>query len=153
MAEAFLRILVPEWSVCSAGTEPARMVHPLAIRVMEEIGIDLRNARPKSVVEFLDQPFDIVLTVCHNAKGTCPVFTGTVVQRMHIGFEDPAEARGTEEEILRVFRRVRDEIQTQMISFHERERSAPVAVNGSLHNGEAALPPEKSSEEHRKKGR
>ncbi|MCH8837162.1 MAG: arsenate reductase ArsC [Candidatus Marinimicrobia bacterium] len=110
MAAAFVQRLRPEWEVHSAGTLPAGGVHPLAIKVMGETGIDLSAARPRAVEEFLDQAFDYVITVCDYANETCPQFTGQVKQRLHMGFDDPAEAIGTDTEVLVVFRRVRDEI-------------------------------------------
>ncbi len=110
MAEAFVQRLRPEWEVHSAGTFPADGVHPLAIKVMAEVGLDLSRAKPQAVEEFLDQSFNYVITVCDHANETCPVFSGTVKQRLHMGFEDPAMASGTEEEVLAIFRRVRDEI-------------------------------------------
>ena len=110
MAEAFIKQLRPDWEVYSAGTEPAERIHPKAVQVMRETGIDISGGYPKNVDIFLDQPFDYVVTVCDHARETCPVFLGEVKERVHIGFEDPAEAQGTEEEVLGVFRRVRDEI-------------------------------------------
>ncbi len=83
---------------------------------MKEVGIDISANKTKTVQQFLSQSFDYVITVCDNAKKTCPVFTGNVVHRMHMGFEDPAEATGIEEEILSVFRKVRDLIRSE---FHE----------------------------------
>ena len=85
---------------------------------MKEIGIDINGERPKSVDQFTAEPFDYVITVCDHAKETCPFFTGKVVHRLHIGFDDPAEATGTEEEILSVFRRVRDEINEKFTEFY-----------------------------------
>jgi len=110
MAEGFLRSLDPSIEVASAGTEPAGEINPFAVAVMREIGIDISGHRPKNVDRFLDRPFDYVITVCDNARERCPVFTGRVAHRVHIGFDDPAAARGTEAEIAREFRRVRDEI-------------------------------------------
>ncbi len=122
MAEGFLRWLDPSLEVFSAGTRPGGKVHPLAVRVMAEKGIDISGGRPKDVKEFIDLPFDHVITVCDGAREECPVFTGEVKQRHHIGFDDPAEATGTEEEVLAVFRRVRDEIFRDLGSFfRERE--------------------------------
>ena len=95
--------------VQSAGSKPAGHVHPLAIRVMEEIGIDISGHRSKHLSEFLQQPVETVITVCGNADQVCPMFPGQV-NRYHWGFDDPAHATGTEEEKLAVFRRVRDEI-------------------------------------------
>ncbi len=110
MAEALVRRLRPEWEVYSAGTEPAPQVHPYTVEVMREVGIDMSNARPKSVDRFVRLPFDYVITVCDHARETCPVFLGEVRHRLHIGFDDPAEAVGSKAEILAEFRRVRDEI-------------------------------------------
>lgn len=119
MGEAFLRRFDADLEVYSAGTAPSSSVHPLAIRVMDEIGIDLNDAIPKDVKRYLDQPFDYVITVCDHARETCPVFTGDVKHQLHIGFEDPAEATGTEEKKLAVFRRVRDEIREEFGKFYK----------------------------------
>ena len=110
MAEGFLKDWYPDWEVFSAGTNPSTNIHPKAITVMEEVNIDISNGYPKDVEIFTRQSFDYVLTVCDNAKETCPVFSGNVKNIVHIGFEDPAEATGTLEEIWKVFRKVRDEI-------------------------------------------
>ena len=118
MAEGFLRSMDSSLDVFSAGTKPALEVHPLAVRVMKEVSIDLGTYRPKSVEEFLQRPFDYVITVCDAARESCPLFTGLVAHKLHIGFEDPAEAEGSEEELLAVFRRVRDEIQARFLQFY-----------------------------------
>ncbi len=110
MAEGFLRSLDPTLEIYSAGTEPGGKVHPLAIQVMQEKNIDISHGHPKPVTDFINIPFDYVMTVCDGAREACPVFAGKVKHRLHIGFDDPAEATGTKEEILAVFRRVRDEI-------------------------------------------
>jgi arsenate reductase len=118
MAEGFLRSFDTNLDVFSAGTHPAEKVNPFAVKVMKEVGIDLSNRRPKKVGEFLNQSFDYVITVCYNAKETCPVFVGRVKHRVHLSFEDPAEARGTDDEVIRVFRRVRDEIRKVFDQFY-----------------------------------
>ena len=118
MAEGVLRLLDPDLEVNSAGTRPAEQVHPIAVQVMEEIGIDISGQSPRAVERFIDQDFDYVITVCDEARESCPVFTGRVKNRLHMGFEDPARATGTEEEILAVFRRVRDEIRTRFEQFY-----------------------------------
>jgi len=118
MAEGFLKSFDPSLEVFSAGTKAASRVHPKAIQVMGEAGIDLSSNYPKMIDEFLSQPFDYVITVCDNAKETCPVFIGNVKHRLHIGFDDPADAAGTEEEILAVFRSVRDEIKEAFYAFY-----------------------------------
>jgi len=117
MAEGFLRSFDPEIEVFSAGTLPSSQVHPKAVEVMKEKGIDLSGHYPQKVDEFLDDAFDYVITVCGHARENCPVFLGDVKQHLHIGFEDPAEATGTEEEVLGEFRRIRDEIRDRMKVF------------------------------------
>ena len=118
MAEGFIKSFSEELNVYSAGTNPSGEVHPKAIQVMKGVGIDLSNGFPKNVDTFLDKSFDYVITVCDNAKETCPVFIGDVKEQLHIGFEDPADATGTEEEILSVFRKVRDEIKKDFKDFY-----------------------------------
>ena len=111
LAEGILQKALGErYDVQSAGSKPAGYVHPLAIRVMKEIGIDISGHRSKHLEEFLKQPVETVITVCGNADEACPTFPGQV-NRHHWGFGDPAHASGTEEEKLRVFRQVRDEIE------------------------------------------
>jgi arsenate reductase len=117
MAEGFLKTY-NLLEVYSAGTNPADRVHPKAVQVMNEIGIDLSSHKPKMVDEFLPQSFDYVITVCDNAKENCPLFRGDVKHRLHIGFEDPAEATGTEEEVIEVFRTIRDQIKKSMQEFY-----------------------------------
>ncbi|MGA4577807.1 arsenite methyltransferase [Limisphaera sp. VF-2] len=110
MAEGILRAAAGDiLDVQSAGSEPAGHVHPLAIAVMREIGIDISGHRSKSLREFLGRPVETVITVCGNADQACPTFPGQV-NRHHWPFDDPAKATGSEEERLTVFRRVRDEI-------------------------------------------
>jgi arsenate reductase (thioredoxin) len=110
LAEGILRAAAGDClDVQSAGSKPAGYVHPLAIQVMKEIGIDISSHRSKHLSEFLDQPIETVITVCGNADQACPVFPGQV-HRHHWGFDDPARAKGTDEQKLAVFRRVRDEI-------------------------------------------
>ncbi len=118
MAEGFLKSFDSQLDVYSAGTNPANAVNPLAIRVMHEVGIDISNNTPKDVNQFIDDSFDYVITVCDNARENCPVFLGKVGTQKHIGFEDPAEANGTEEEVLSVFRKVRDEIKIAFYEFY-----------------------------------
>lgn len=117
MAEGFLRSLAHEsFEALSAGSVPTR-VHPLAIKVMNEVDIDISGQRSKSVSEFHGQAFDFVITVC---KGdACPTFAGNVGERLAWSFDDPDEASGTEEDILMVFRRVRDEIEASIRGFIE----------------------------------
>jgi arsenate reductase len=109
MAEGFLRAIAGDrFEVASAGTEATR-VHPLAIRVMDEVGIDLRGHASKTLDGFLAEPWEWVITVCDSANQRCPVFPGRV-RRVHWSLEDPSAAGGTEDERLAVFRRVRGEI-------------------------------------------
>ncbi len=111
MAEAFLRKAADgAIRVASAGSNPSGYVHPLSIEVMAEVGIDIGDARSKSLEEFLDQDVETVITVCGNADEACPAFPGQV-RRYHWGFEDPADASGDKEGQMHVFRRVRDEIE------------------------------------------
>jgi arsenate reductase (thioredoxin) len=110
MAEGFLRAAAGELvNVQSAGSNPTGQVHPLAIKVMAEAGIDISGHRSKHLKEFLGQPVHTVITVCGNADAACPVFPGQV-NRRHWPFDDPFQAAGSSEEILQAFRRVRDEI-------------------------------------------
>jgi arsenate reductase len=121
MAEGFLKSFDSELEVFSAGTKPSSQVHPKAIQVMSEIGIDLSKNYPKNSDQFIHDSFDYVITVCDNARESCPVFIGKVGQQLHIGFEDPAEAAGTDDEVLSVFRKVRDEIKNDFYEFYLKE--------------------------------
>ena len=118
MAEGFLRDLDSGLYVRSAGTNPSGEVHPKAVQVMKEIGIDISDGKPENVDQYLKEEWDYVITVCDSAKETCPVFFGNVKEQLHIGFEDPAEAIGTEDEVLAVFRRIRDEIKNDFKAFY-----------------------------------
>ena len=120
MAEGFLKSLDSSLEVFSAGTNPAQRVNPNAIKVMNEIGIDISKGHSKNVEQFINHSFDYVITVCDNAKETCPVFTGNVKHKLHIGFDDPADTTGTEEEVLPVYRRVRDEIVEEFSAFYQK---------------------------------
>ena len=123
MAEGFLKSFDAELEVFSAGTKPSSQVHPKAIQVMKEVGIDLSKNYPKHSDQFINEELDYVITVCDNAKETCPVFLGKVGKQLHIGFEDPADATGTEEEVLSVFRRIRDEIKHDFYEFYQKEKT------------------------------
>ena len=110
LAEGILRAALGDrYRVASAGSKPAGYVHPLAIRALAEIGLDISAHHSKHLDEFLDQDVETVITVCGNADQACPMFPGQM-NRHHFPFDDPAHAEGTEEEQLAVFRRVRDEI-------------------------------------------
>jgi len=121
MAEGIMRNLNPKMEVFSAGTRPEKQVNKYAIKVMSEIGIDISQHYPKLVDGFVSQPFDYVITVCDNAKEDCPVFIGKVGKRVHIGFEDPADAKGSEEEIISVYRKIRDQIKKRFTKFYKEE--------------------------------
>jgi arsenate reductase (thioredoxin) len=110
LAEGILRHAAGDlFDVHSAGSKPAGYVHPQAIAVMKEIGIDISGHTSKPMSEFLQRNIETVITVCGNADQACPMFPGQV-NRYHWGFPDPAHATGTEEEILSAFRQVRDQI-------------------------------------------
>jgi arsenate reductase len=103
----------------SAGIRPSR-VNPTAVRVMAEIGIDISHHRSKSVDDLAGEQFDLVITVCDQAREQCPFFPGTT-ETLHISFPDPAKATGTEEEIMAAFRRVRDDLRKQLIPLLRRK--------------------------------
>lgn len=110
MAEGFLRAAAGDLvEVRSAGSKPTGVVHPRAIEVMKEIGLDISGQRSKHVSEFFDQPVATVITVCGNADDACPIFPGKVT-RYHWPFIDPGHATGTDAEVLSEFRRVRDQM-------------------------------------------
>jgi arsenate reductase len=121
MAEGYLKSLDSNLKIFSAGTKPTNRVNPNAVKAMKEIGINISDGIPECVDNYLDQSFNYVITVCDNAKETCPVFTGKVNMQVHIGFEDPADAVGTEEEVMLVYRKVRDEIRKEFGEFYKRE--------------------------------
>ena len=121
MAEGFLKSFNKELEVYSAGTKPEVNINPYSVKVMEEVGINISSQYPQNVTEFIDKSFDYVITVCDNAKEVCPVFNGEVKQQLHIPFEDPADATGTEEEVMQVYRRVRDKIKERLSEFFKKE--------------------------------
>ena len=115
MAQGWIEHLLGDrWEVRSAGTLPAAGVHPLAVRAMAEAGVDISAGTPEHVSRYLDDPWDLVVTVCDFARETCPVFPRPVAQ-LHLAFYDPVAATGTDEERLVVFRKVRDEIKDRLI--------------------------------------
>jgi arsenate reductase len=115
MAEGFVNhLLKGEWEARSAGTRPATHVHPLAVKAMAEVGIDISAAEPEIVDRSLNEPWDLVVTVCDSAKDSCPTFPRPV-ETVHIPFDDPADAQGTDEKKMAVFRRVRDEIRGRLV--------------------------------------
>ena len=118
MAHGILQSLDPDLEVFSAGTKPAPNVNPSAVKVMDEIGIDLSRHTPHNVSEYLDEPWDYVITVCGGARESCPAFTGKVGRKLHIGFEDPSELKGDDETVMAAFRRTRDEIKERLTEFY-----------------------------------
>ena len=121
MAYGFLQSFDGSLEVRSAGTAPVGCVHPLAVRVMAEAGIDISNHTPRNVEEFLHEPWDYVITVCGGAEKSCPTFFGKVAHRLHIGFDDPAKFAGDKNLVLEGFRRVRDEIRERFYAFYRQE--------------------------------
>lgn len=117
MAHGFLQSFNQDWEVHSAGTIPASRVNPKAVQVMQEAGIDISAHTPKSVEIYLNEEWDYVITVCGGANEACPMFSGKVGKRLHIGFDDPSDAVGTDEFVMSEFRRVRDEIKQRFAEF------------------------------------
>lgn len=118
MAHGFLQSFDSHQEVYSAGTSPAEHVHPLAISVMAEVGIDISHHVPRNVKEYLDEPWDYVITVCGGANEKCPTFVGKVGKRIHIGFDDPSNVVGSKEHVISEFRRVRDDIMKAFRNFY-----------------------------------
>ena len=124
MAEGILLNIASDLiEVASAGSDPSGYVHPKAIASLEEIGIDISDHTSKHMNDFLEQQIHTVITVCGNADQACPTYPGQV-QRYHWGFEDPAHAEGSEDEIMEVFRQVRDEIKLVFEAYAAGIRSA-----------------------------
>ncbi len=119
MAEGFLKSFNNEIEVYSAGTNPEKRINPLTVKVMSEVGINISLNKPKNVNLFVEKVFDYVITVCDNAKESCPIFLGKIGETIHIGFEDPAEAKGSDEEILFEYRRIRDLIFKEFNEFYK----------------------------------
>lgn len=121
MAHGFMQSFDSRLNVFSAGTEPASRVNPQAVEVMAEAGIDIGSHTPHHVSEYFGGRWDYVITVCGGANENCPVFTGRVMHRLHIGFDDPSRAMGTPEFIAGEFRRVRDEIKARFYRLYSEE--------------------------------
>ena len=115
MAESLLKHYKKEWEVYSAGTKP-KSLNPLAVKIMAEKGIDISGYKSKSIDLFLNKKFDYVITVCDNAKESCPVFPGNA-KYLHWSLKDPAAAEGTKEQKLIAFRKIRDEINNKVLGF------------------------------------
>lgn len=118
MAHGFLQSFDQNITVRSAGTEPASEINPKAVKVMDEAGIDISIHKPTMVDKYLNEEWDYVVTVCDHAQETCPAFFGNVKNRVHLGFEDPSNASGTEDFIWSEFRRVRDGIREAFYRFY-----------------------------------
>ena len=121
MAHGFLQSFDKNLTVCSAGTEASGKLNTKAVQVMQEIGIDISGHTSDSVEKYLDEAWDYVITVCGGANESCPAFTGDVKHRLHIGFDDPSHAIGTDEFIMSEFHRVRNEIKDGFYQFYTNE--------------------------------
>jgi len=121
MAYGFLQSFNDRINVFSAGTEPAKQINQKAVMVMKEAGIDISHQKPMLVDHYLHNEWDYVITVCDHAKETCPLFQGKVKNRLHLGFEDPSNATGSEEFIMNEFRRIRDSIKDTFYKFYINE--------------------------------
>ncbi len=118
MAEAFLRSFDHRLDIFSAGLEPATNVHPIVVKVMAESGIDISQYKTKGVNQFLDQPFDYVITVSPEANKHCPAFTAEVKNRWHLAFNSPVEFADNQDETINEFRLIRKEIEEGFLSFY-----------------------------------
>jgi arsenate reductase len=118
MSQGFLQSFDKRNEVLSAGTFSASKINSRAVIVMREAGIDISHNTPKNVSIYLNEEWDYVITVCDDANETCPFFSGKVKHRLHIGFEDPSKATGSEEFIMLEFRRIRDEIRSVFYKFY-----------------------------------
>ncbi|MDY0182137.1 MAG: arsenate reductase ArsC [Proteiniphilum sp.] len=116
MAHGFLQHFDERITVRSAGTEPAGQVNQTAVKVMKEVGVDISHHTPEMVDRYINDKWDYVITVCDHANETCPLFTGEVKHRLHMGYEDPSHAKGSDEFILSEFYRIRDQIEND---FHQ----------------------------------
>ena len=121
MAHGFLQSFDKNLQVFSAGTKASGKLNPTAVKVMSEIGIDISGHTSDSIDKYLHQEWDYVITVCGGANETCPAFFGKVKNRLHFGFDDPSESKGTNEFIMSEFYRVRDEIKAGFRKFYELE--------------------------------
>ena len=118
MAQGFLQSFDKKNEVFSAGTFPASKINSNAVKVMGEAGIDISHNSPKNVSQYLDTEWDYVITVCDDANETCPFFLGKVKHRLHMGFEDPSNAIGSEDFIISEFRKIRDQIKATFYKFY-----------------------------------
>ena len=121
MAHGFLHSFDKRLQVFSAGTAPARKVNPMAVDVMKKAGVDISQHKPTNVDQYLNEEWDYVITVCDHANEVCPVFPGKVRNRLHMGFEDPSEAKGNYTEIINEFYRIRNDIKDEFYRLYETE--------------------------------
>ncbi|NOU48907.1 MAG: arsenate reductase ArsC [Bacteroidales bacterium] len=119
IAQGFLKSFDQDLEIASAGTKPELKVNPFAIQVMKESFIDISNHVPTAVETYLNNDFDFVVTVCENSNSVCPTFNGKIKNRLHIGFDDPADATGTDQEKLKVYRQTRDNIKNEIFKFYK----------------------------------
>jgi arsenate reductase (thioredoxin) len=118
MAHGFLQSFDNRMEVRSAGTQPASQVNLKAAKVMSEVGIDISNHKPTQVDKYINEEWDYVITVCDHANETCPLFTGKVKHRLHMGFEDPSHVVGTEDFMWSEFHRIRDQIKSEFFKLY-----------------------------------
>jgi arsenate reductase len=121
MAHGFMQSFDKRLNVFSAGTEPAARINPLAVDVMKKAGIDISMNRPKNIDLYLNEEWDYVITVCNHANEVCPFFPGKVRNRLHMGFDDPSDVKGSYTEIINEFYRVRNEIRDEFFVLYESE--------------------------------
>jgi arsenate reductase len=119
MAQGFLKSFDQDLEIVSAGTKPELKVNPFAIQVMKESFIDISDHVPTAVETYLNDDFDFVVTVCEHSNSACPTFTGKIKNHLHIGFDDPADATGTDQEKLSVYRQTRDNIKNEFFKFYK----------------------------------
>ena len=119
MAHGFLQSFDPRITVCSAGTEASGKLNPNAVKAMAQIGIDISHHTSDAVDQYLNEAWDYVITVCGGANEACPTFIGNVKHRLHMGFDDPSHATGTDQFIWSAFIRVRDEIHAGFRKFYD----------------------------------
>lgn len=121
MAHGFLQSFDNNLKVCSAGTQASGKLNSKAVEVMSQIGIDISSHTSDQVEQYIEEEWDYVITVCGGAKETCPIFSGKVKHKLHIGFDDPSDAVGTQTFIDNEFIRVRDEIRKAFYNFYQEE--------------------------------
>jgi arsenate reductase (thioredoxin) len=121
MAHGFLQSFDKRLQVFSAGTDPATRINATAVEVMKKAGIDISQHKPKSVEQYLREEWDYVITVCDSAREACPYFPGKVRRRLHFGFDDPSQVKGSYVEVLNEFYRVRNEIRDEFYKLYESE--------------------------------